>query len=72
MSLSLLRFVNEFRASNPLAKVDVEGSNPFSRSKILRSEVFSLPSRQAAYSVSRQLPSSSAIACTLSLDVACR
>jgi hypothetical protein len=33
MSLSLLRFTNEIRASNPFAKVDVEGSNPFSRSK---------------------------------------
>jgi len=49
MSLSLLRFTNEIRALNPLAKVDVEGSNPFSRSKKQRSKAFSVPSRQAAY-----------------------
>jgi hypothetical protein len=36
MSLSLLIFVNEFGGSNPLAKVDVEGSNPFSRSGVSR------------------------------------
>jgi hypothetical protein len=33
MSLSLLRITNQFKPSNPFAKVDVEGSNPFSRSK---------------------------------------
>jgi hypothetical protein len=32
MFLSLLRFANEIRGLNPFAKVDVEGSNPFSRS----------------------------------------
>ena len=48
MSSFSLRFANEIRDQNPLAKVDVEGSNPFSRSTILRSEAFSIPSRQAA------------------------
>src|SRR5262245_30122328 len=33
MSLSLLRFTNGIGDSNSIAKVDVEGSNPFSRSK---------------------------------------
>jgi hypothetical protein len=36
--------VTSKNAAFPFAKVDVEGSNPFSRSKILRSKVFSIVS----------------------------